>query len=192
MTQKRIYLDTETSGLDNKKHAIIELAFILEIDGEAVESHSWLMRPKKGKFVTKEALEVNGHSIEQIKTYEPEDVVFKRFIGLLDKYINKYDTDDKAYVYAYNAQFDLGFIEQWFKDNNNPYVFSYAHWPWISVDVLAAIYAEGQREKLGDFKLSTVCKALGIEVDEKKLHGGLYDVELTKRLYGLLEAYFKT
>jgi DNA polymerase-3 subunit epsilon len=34
-----------------------------------------------------------------------------------------------------------------------------------------------------NFKLMTVARTLGIEVDESQLHDALYDVKLTKEIY---------
>ena len=115
---------------------------------------------------------------------------YKSFLKILDTYIDKYNSNDKFYVYAYNSQFDEGFIEQWFKDNNNPYLFAYCSWPWIDIAGLAAIFAEDQRHIFENFKLGTVCKSLDIEVDDEKLHSGLYDVQITKKLYECLEKEF--
>lgn len=188
--RKRIYLDTETTGLDTQKHAIIEIAGIIEIDGVEEFEFSWHMCPAKGKLVNAEALKVNGITIDEIRKYDPQEVVYNKFVQLLDKYINKYDSTDKFYCYAYNSGFDQRFIDQWFQDNKNQYMFSYTHWPWISVDVLAAIFAEGQRDNFRDFKLDSVAEALGIYVDESQLHGGLYDVILMKQIYEILEKEF--
>lgn len=187
---KRIYLDTETTGLDPKKNAIIELAAIIEIDGKEVHNFSWNIKPTKGKIIDPDALVVTGITKEQIDTFQSSKAIYNQFVSLMDKYVNKYDSNDKFYFYAYNAPFDRDFVLEWFRDNKNPYLFSYAHWPWISVDVLAAIYAENQRDKFANFKLGTVAKSLGIEVDEEKLHGGLYDVVLMKQIYEILEKEF--
>lgn len=190
MKKLRLFLDTETTGLDPKTNAIIELAGILESDGKIVEEFSWNMQPAKGKIISEEALEVNGIAREKLKTYESSEQVYKRFLAMLDSYINKYDSRDKAYFYAYNAQFDQRFIEQWFKDNKNDYLFSYCAWPWVDVAVLAAIYAEDQRDMLPNFKQGIVAKSLGIDVDDSKLHSGLYDVQIMKQIYEILEAEF--
>ena len=39
---KLIYLDTETTGLDSRKHGMVQLACIIEIDGD---SHDFNMLP---------------------------------------------------------------------------------------------------------------------------------------------------
>jgi len=187
MKQLRLFLDTETTGLDPQVNAIIEIAGILELNGKIVEEFSWNMRPAKNKVVDPAALVVNGLTQEDLDTYESSTQVYQTFLQMLDSYINKYDSSDKAYFFAYNAGFDQGFIEQWFKDNKNPYLFSYSAWPWIDVAVLAAVYAEKQRNMLPNFKQGTVAKSLGIDVDDDKLHGGLYDVQIMKQIYNILE-----
>lgn len=190
MKNVRFYLDTETTGLDCVHNAIVELALIVEVDGEVVEEHDWFMRPASGKLANKEALAVNDLTIEKIKEFESEGKVYRKVLAIFDKYINKYDSGDKAYVFAYNAGFDLDFINHWFRDNGNVYLFSYTAWPWIDVAVLAAIFAEKQRDKLPNFKLGTVAEALGIEMDESKLHNALYDTHLTRQVYLTLEKEF--
>lgn len=188
--KKRLYLDTETTGLNASNNAIIEIAGIIEIDNKEVFSFSWNMKPDDNKIVDQAALDVTGITAKDLDSYPSSKEVYSRFITVLDKYVNKYDSNDKFYIYAYNAGFDLDFIKNWFLDNKNAYLFSYGHWPWIDVAVLAAIFAEEQREKFANFKLGTVAQALGIEVDESQLHGGLYDVILMKQIYLRLEEEF--
>lgn len=54
-----------------------------------------------------------------------------------------------------------------------------------AIHQLAGILLRNERNdpKLPDFKLLTVCKYLGIPVDETKLHDALYDIELTRELF---------
>ena len=47
----------------------------------------------------------------------------------------------------------------------------------------AAEFLKEERSKFPNFKLSTVAKALGIVVDETKLHEALYDSILTRSIY---------
>ncbi len=55
--------------------------------------------------------------------------------------------------------------------------------------VLASNKLKNERHKLENFKLSTVAKYLGVNVDETKLHDAYYDIYLTKEVYRLIYSY---
>lgn len=46
--------------------------------------------------------------------------------------------------------------------------------------------ANSSGAKRANFKLATVSKALGIEVDDSKLHDAEYDILLTRQIYNLV------
>lgn len=41
----------------------------------------------------------------------------------------------------------------------------------------------GARNDMENFKLMTVAKTMGIEIDENKLHDATYDIELTRDIF---------
>lgn len=49
--------------------------------------------------------------------------------------------------------------------------------------VMAGFRLAEQRPDMPDFKLATVAKWMGIEVDEAKLHDATYDLILTRGIY---------
>lgn len=48
--------------------------------------------------------------------------------------------------------------------------------------VLATPYLSEKRAEMENFKQGTVAKALGINVDDSKLHDALYDIEIYKQI----------
>jgi DNA polymerase-3 subunit epsilon len=40
-----------------------------------------------------------------------------------------------------------------------------------------------------NFKQGTVAKALGIEIDESRLHDALYDIQVCKSIYDIVSPY---
>lgn len=52
-----------------------------------------------------------------------------------------------------------------------------------TVIVLATPRLMHERAAMVDFKLKTVCRHMGIEVVEEKLHDAEYDIDLTRQLY---------
>ena len=66
---KILYFDTETTGTDPLRNDIIDLAVIIEVDGKVEHEESIKMQPLDYSTVELKALEVNGMTIEQIKTF---------------------------------------------------------------------------------------------------------------------------
>jgi len=51
---------------------------------------------------------------------------------------------------------------------------------------LARILLMEKRHQMPDFKLMTVAKFLGIEVDPEKAHDAMYDIDVTMRIFEML------
>ena len=49
--------------------------------------------------------------------------------------------------------------------------------------VLATLRLLGVRPTMENFKLMTVAKTVGIQIDESKLHDAMYDIYLTREIY---------
>lgn len=186
---KILYLDTETTGTDPKVHDIIQLAAIAEIDGQEIESIEIKVQPFSYENISPEALQVNGLTLEQIRTFmEPKEAHGKltRFLG---KFINKYDKFDKFTIAGQKADFDAGFLREFFFKAGDQFYgswFNYRH-----VDLLAVVrflrYAGKLR--IENDKLATISEALGIELNA---HDALEDIRATKKAMGILiERYLK-
>lgn len=55
--------------------------------------------------------------------------------------------------------------------------------------VLATPYLAAQRADMENFKQGTVAKALGIQVDDSRLHDAEYDIEICKAIYDIVSPY---
>lgn len=185
---KLLYLDLETTGLDPKENGIIQISGIIEIDGCEKEIFDFRVQPFPGQIVTTEALEINNLAMEELKGYPKPKEVHKQFSDLLCTYINRYDKEDKFFLVGYNtAGFDDEFLRAFYKNAGDQYYGSMIWWPSIDVAILAMNVIKENRHKFPNFKLATVAKILGIEVDETRLHDALYDIHLTRDLYRLLQ-----
>jgi DNA polymerase-3 subunit epsilon len=67
--------------------------------------------------------------------------------------------------------------------NGDSYFGSWFYAGALDVMVLASQYLIKRRKNMPDFKLKSVAKELGIEVDETKLHDAEYDIYLTRAVY---------
>lgn len=183
----KIFYDLETTGVNKMKHCIHQIAGLIEINDEVVEGFNIKSAPHPRAKIEPEALEVGGVTEKQIKAYPLQDVSFRKFKAILAKYIDPYNTKQKAYLVGYNNRaFDDLFLRMWFELNGDSYIGS---WFWndtLDVLVLASQYLIDRRVGMGNFKLQTVAKELGLIVYGGKLHDAFYDVELTRGIYRII------
>ena len=183
---KIIFIDTETGGVNPEKAALIQLSGIIRIDKKDVEKFNFYIKPFENSEVSEKALEVQRRTLEELKTdkYVEEKEVYKEFINLLDKYIDKYDKTDKFIVAGYNVRFDVDILKAFFQRHGNNFLFSY-----LDSSMLDPLYSIRLLQIaeilpiLENNKLETWCKHFGIEL---KAHDSLEDIEATKKLIGKL------
>ena len=183
---KHLWIDLETTGLDPIINGVIQLAGIVEIDGEVKEEFNFRVRPIKGDAVSPASIESHGISIEQMKAYKHPKDIHRAFTKLLSKYISIYDKTDKFHLVGYNAKFDYDFLRRWFEKNGDKYLGSYVWFPPIDIMNLASFYLCQDRASIKNFKLMTVAEFMGLKLTESSLHDASYDIHLTRRLYGRL------
>lgn len=177
---KLIYIDVETTGVDDKKDDIIQLAGIISANGQK-EEFNLLMRPQEGYELSEGAYLAHKKTREEIDTYPLSAEVFKQFMTMLKKYINKYDKKDKLFFIGYNADFDLDFVRAWFDQNDEDYFHAWFHYPALDVMKLAAFHLIGRRHLLKDFKLSTVYEEI-VGKPIVNAHDAMADISATKEI----------
>ena len=130
---------------------------------------------------------VGGVTREQIMAYPPMYEVYSQFVAMLGKYVDKFNKKDKFFLVGYNnAAFDNQFLRGFFLQNGDNY---FGSWFWansIDVMVLATAFIGDRRKEMENFKLSTVAKFLGVNVDDASLHDAFYDIYLTKEVYKIV------
>lgn len=179
---KIIFIDTETGGVNAEKSALIQLSGIIEVDGTEKEKFNFYIKPFENSELNEKALEVQGRTLEELGTekYIDESIIYKKFLEILDKYIDKYDKNDKFIVAGYNVKFDIDILKALFERNNNKFLFSYFNSsmldPLYSVRLLQVT---GMLPVLENNKLETWCKYFNIEL---KAHDSLQDITATKKL----------
>lgn len=189
---KILFFDLETTGLGYDKAGIVELAAILmEMDDQnnlkTLDKIDLHICPRPNKFIDQESLKINGLTEEIINSYQDDASAFEQFVNFLNKHINQFDKMDKMLLAGYNNNhFDNDFLRYWFKDNNNNFFGSY-FWSG-SIDLFADVsrYYLHYRPAFKNFKLGTVAKTMGINVNTDSLHNGLYDIILTIKMFKFL------
>ena len=183
---KIIFIDTETGGVNTEMSALIQLSGIIRVNKKDVETFNFFIKPFENSEVNEKALEVQGRTLEELKTekYVEEKEVYKQFVNLLDKYVDKYDKTDKFIVAGYNVRFDVDMLKAFFQRHGNNFLFSY-----LDSSMLDPLYSirllqvAGILPVLENNKLETWCKHFGIEL---KAHDSLEDVKATKKIIGKL------
>jgi DNA polymerase III subunit epsilon len=190
---KKIFYDLETTGLDPVINGVHQLSGCIEIDGNVAEYFNFKMKPFPTDEVEQKALDVGGVTIENLASYPEPQEVYKKFLTLMGKYVNKFDKKDKFFLYGYNnRKFDDNFLRSWFDKMGDKY---FGSWfcQWTSdIMVLAVEHLLEDILEMENFKLMTVAKHMGIEIDETKAHDAVYDIDITRQLYFLIMKSNKT
>ena len=181
-SNKILWLDVETTGLDSKKNGIIQIAAIYtrDLDGPVISTFEGTCSAK-GFDIEKEALEVNGIDKKDLKKRRPPIDLLDDFVKWMQNFIDPYDRNDKFFVAGYNARFDVGFVNNWAKNLGFNYVMSYfGKHPF---DMMLAIRWMELEHRIGPFdslKLTEVAKAFNVKLDG---HDAMEDIKATRELF---------
>lgn len=181
---KLIFIDTETTGLDHRKHGIWQLGGCIEIDGKVVEEFNLFMNPGDVPFEDA-AMEAGNVTEGEIKGFPPQEKVFKEFQEILSEHINKFDKNDKAFLVAYNSRFDDGFIREWFLKNGDKFYGSWFYSNFIDVHTLVGYVTMGIRNQIKSYKLSEIAPIFNVEPEMS--HDALDDVRTCYKLFKVLQ-----
>lgn len=185
---KLLFFDLETTGTNPGRNGIHQISGQIVIDGKHVQDFDFHVQPNPKAVIEDAALNVGGVTREQVLAYPPMGQVYKEFVAMLDKYVDKYNKKDKLFLVGYNnAAFDNQFLRGFFLQNGDNYFGSYFWSNSIDVMVLASAYIADRRADMENFKLSTVAKFLGVSVSDDSLHNALYDIELTRAVYEIVK-----
>ena len=184
---KLVFFDLETTGTNPGKHGIHQISGQIVIDGVIKETFDFHVQPNPKALIEDEALKVGNVTREQILAYPPMQQVYQEFVSMLGKYVDKFNKKDKFFLVGYNnAAFDNQFLRGFFLQNGDVY---FGSWFWansIDVMVLASAYLATRRPGMENFKLSTVARTLGVDVQSESLHDAMYDIELTKAVFDII------
>ena len=192
--RKILYIDSETGGTNPEKSALIQLSGIIEIDGIEKEKFNFYVKPFENSEVNEEALQVQNRTFEELKDdkYVNEKEVYTDFVSILDKYVNKYDKNDKFLVSGFNVNFDVNMLKAFFVRNHNPFLFSYIESPTFALDpmlIITFLQMANIIPKLENNKLGTLCKYFNIDF---QAHDSLEDIVATKKLIKKIVSILET
>lgn len=194
---KMIFIDVETTGTIPERHGVTQISGCVQIGPEVKQYFDYYVRPFSGDLIEDAALKVTG--IDRRQFLPPTDPaflkvdgqefadpfeVFAAFKQMLAGYVDQYDKSDKLQFVGYNAHsFDMPFMRRFWEKNNDRFFGSWFWYPCLDVMLVWAQILQPERGLLSNFKLATVARHCGIEVDDSRLHDSKYDIDLTRRLW---------
>lgn len=212
---KILYIDVETTGLDWNRHGIVQLAFIIEVDGQIVEQHEFKILPFIEDEVDHKAIKVHGigrafpipagqpiaspkgspgFRFEWHEDQRPAKDVWQVVKAIWSKYVDKYHRTDKFVVAGYNVQgFDIPFLRKWIEkcEPSDRYSVAGSFLGWYCLDPLPIIQlwkvsGHFKDNQLPNLKLATVCALLDIDLPEA--HDAMLDIMATRILCKRVQA----
>jgi len=133
-----IFLDTETTGLDPRQHAVLEIAFkVINLSSdELVASYSSIIKLSEAAWGQKDShsIEVNGFTWDELAAGQPASDVAKEIIDILCHLnINR----GNAVFICQNPSFDRSFFSQLI----DVYAQEKLNWPYHWLDLASMFWA---------------------------------------------------
>ena len=186
---KIVWLDLETTGLDPKRHGILEIGAIMEIDGKKVGQFQTYIKPAPELITEAEALGVNGIAPEDIEKFPTEAEALREFQDWMSRWIDKFDKQDKALIGGFNVHVDIDFLMALWSRRGDRYFGSWFRYHPVDLRAFSAFALREEWPKLPDGKLMTVCRAILGEARVEELlsqgaaHSALTDIGATREAF---------
>ena len=179
---KVLWLDTETTGLDAVKNDVIQMAAIIEIDGQVDCSFEFTCQPHNYDNVDQRALDVHGMQMNQLMSFEAPYKVKQQVEGVFKRYIDKFDKNDKFILAGYNVDFDARFMRQWWSKCGDKWWGSYVDYKSFDIYPMFFNYARMAKLSLENHKLVTAAAHFGISFGEEGAHDAMADIRVTREV----------
>ena len=180
---KILWVDFETTGMDETRHGICQIGLLVQQDGKIVHTEKFDVNPGNVEY-DPEALAIHGLTKEQIQSFEDEFIVFPKFMAILDEYVDRYNKGDKFIFGGFNCKFDFKFLKAWMHLNGEDYIMSYFWSGQMDVQTLAT-YATMNLRVMLSYSLKGLCALFDIVLDDA--HDALADIVATYKLFKVLQ-----
>jgi DNA polymerase-3 subunit epsilon len=177
-----LYLDVETTGLDHKKAALIEVSGIFELNGQVVQEFELLINPysyPREIEVQEKALAVNNRTTSEIQTFIDQKTCFDWLCTATKQYTDYYKCN-RPFIIGYNTNFDIQFIQSWFEVNNAKFV---EYFQYKYIDVLQFVMALGYIGLIDMFNNNLKDMCLKLDIELNNAHTALADIKATRELF---------
>ena len=155
-----VVFDLETTGLNKETDKIIEIGAVKVKNGKIVDKFSAFVNPKVK--LTEKIIELTNITDDMLENEPTEDVIMPKFLEFFG---------DSVLV-AHNANFDVGFVRQWAKQND----IEITNTVIDTVELSKVLFPE-----LSRYKLDIVAKHLGISLENH--HRAVDDAYCTAEIF---------
>jgi DNA polymerase III subunit epsilon len=141
MPDRLLFIDTETGGLDPRKHSLLSLAMVIWEDNEIIDSQEILINDGI-LSVTKEALSINKIDIEK---HKQSAISSSQAIEKMLLFIGKhFPGKGKITLAGHNVHFDADFLRAFFSANNRDFSKYFSHRIIDTSSILYYLYLAGK------------------------------------------------
>ena len=170
----RVFVDTETSGLDPRHHSILSVC----LGNKDIGYKTFHIRPDPDKIIDPKAMEVNNIDLDGV--WVDESVKFVRFLEAL---VTQYGGLEPV---GHNYMFDIGFIQQ---ITGTKGYYKYFSRRYLDTMIIAKFLSEVGMVMSESYSLAHLCESFNIENEEAHTAEG--DVKATEKLYEALIGLFQ-
>ena len=183
---KVFFIDVETSGFSKENDRILDIGIIYEKNGMKLDELQVYIKLDSYPDGYEKAQEIHGITPEFLKIHGISELdAYKQIISFFDKYINKFDKNDKALFAGHNAPFDKRMLEALFLRQGNKFFYSYFEKDCLDVLKLSREANKSGLIKTIDNKLGTIAEYLDVDLSEA--HSALADITATRKVYQKLK-----
>jgi DNA polymerase III epsilon subunit-like protein len=187
MYTRRFWVDTETTGLNPKKHFAFQISYLIEENNALLLRRTLETRPEmyyEYEF-SRGAEDVHRFTRDKIISFLPEPQAVDILVDDLKLY-----GAGRLTIAGYNVNFDMGFIKELFKRTGYIWAFN-KYFDYLTCDVMQ--FAQACRVagmiRLERINLESVCKYFGINTEGA--HSSMTDILNTKSVFDKLCAAFR-
>lgn len=180
-----IWIDIETTGLNPHRHAIVQIAGIVEVDGVMGERWNLRLRPDTNAEIDETALVINGLTRERM---EEHPYSAARGCEMLRGILSKYE---RYIIAGWRVAFDVRFLSALFEMHGGfpDFEAQRTRYPLLDVAPMAVAYLAdiNALHKAAPFSLNLGNVADYLRVMPMgELHDAETDVRLTREVYRAL------
>jgi DNA polymerase III epsilon subunit-like protein len=177
-------VDTETTGLDTKRHFAFQVSYLIEERNVILHRRTLEFRPERYDLYefSKEAEDIHGYSRDRIISLGPETAAFALLINDLKQYGKR-----RLTLAGYNINFDIRFLKALFDRNKaanvrDPGAF-YKYFDYMYFDILQFVQAYRIAGIIGlqHIDLESICRYFGINTEGA--HNSMTDILNTKAVF---------
>lgn len=180
MENKLLFIDTETGGIDEKKHSLLSVGLIYWENLEIKDTLEIYIKEDRYE-VTDEALKINGLDLKKVYS---EGVNYKEAVQKINEFIKRNFKNEKPVICGHNINFDIRFLKELYKKAN----FDYENYiSYRSLDTASILKFLTLADKFNGKKINSLDDAIKyFELKTNKRHTALEDIKLTVKIFNRL------